>query len=33
LVACLAPGGVALIIGLSVPPPPMGAWLHALNRE
>jgi len=32
LVACLAPGGVALLIGLSVPSLPMGTWLHGSNR-
>jgi hypothetical protein len=33
LVACLSPGGVALLIGLSVPSLPMRAWLHGPNRE
>ena len=32
-VACLAPGVVAVIIGMSVPSLPMGAWLHGSNRE
>jgi hypothetical protein len=31
--ACLAPGGVALIIGMSVPSPPIGTWLHGPNSE
>jgi hypothetical protein len=32
-VGCLAPGGVAFIIGMSVPSSPMGTWLHGPNRE
>jgi hypothetical protein len=32
-VACLAPGGVALLIGLSMPSLPMGTWLHGSNLE
>lgn len=32
-VACLAPGGVAFIIGMSAPSLPMRTWLHGPNRE
>jgi hypothetical protein len=32
-IACLAPGGVALIIGMSVPSLPIGAWLHTPDGE
>jgi ABC-type sugar transport system substrate-binding protein len=32
-IACLAPGGVAFIIGMSVPSLPMRTWLHGANGD